>query len=188
MSSDVAVGFVLFPELTALDFVGAYDPVTRLSSMGYLDLSWDLCVHEDATIRDDRGLAFAPTRACDTLEGYDVLVVPGGFGTRALEDDESFLAWLRTNDADLLASVCTGSLLLGAAGYLEGKRATTHPTAYDDLEPYCAEVVEERVVEDGDVVTARGVSSGIDLGLHLCTRLADESVRDEIAAQMDYPY
>lgn len=189
MSNEVDVGFVLFPGLTALDFVGAYDPITRLSSMDYMDLTWDICAHESgAEIRDDRGLEFTPTRVGETLEKYDVLVVPGGFGTRALVDDDEFVAWLRTSDADLLASVCTGALLLGAAGYLEGKRATTHPSSYEDLEPYCGTVVEERVVEDGDVVTARGVSSGIDLGLHLCTRLAGETVRDEIAAQMDYPY
>jgi len=88
-------------------------------------------------------------------------------------------------DADLLASVCTGSLLLGAAGFLDGVPATTHPSAYDDLAEYC-EVRGDRVVDAGDVVTARGVSSSLDLGLYLVERLADETTRREIAAQMDY--
>jgi cyclohexyl-isocyanide hydratase len=84
--------------------------------------------------------------------------------------------------------VCTGSLLLGAAGFLRGKRATTHPAAFEALRPHCARVVDDRVVDEGDVVTARGVASSIDLGLRLCERLAGAEVRERIALQMDYPY
>ena len=106
------------------------------------------------------------------LHGYDLIVVPGGYGTRPLQQDETFLAWLRTaKDVPLKTSVCTGSLLLGAAGFLRGKRATTHPSNFD-----------------GSVVTARGVTSAIDLGLHLVKRLAGEAARRRIADQMDYPY
>ncbi len=88
----------------------------------------------------------------------------------------------------LKASVCTGALLLGAAGFLKGKRATTHPNNFDELAPYCAEVVDERVVDEGDIVTARGVTSAIDLGLYLVERLASAAARARIAKQMDYPY
>ena len=80
------------------------------------------------------------------------------------------------------------ALLLGAAGFLRGRRATTHPSAYKELEPYCAEVVRERVVDEGDVITAGGVSASIDLGLHLVKRLAGADARQRVAAQMDYPY
>jgi transcriptional regulator GlxA family with amidase domain len=79
-------------------------------------------------------------------------------------------------------------LLLGSAGFLQGRRATTHPTAYKELERYCGMVVRERVVDEGDIITARGVSSAIDMGLHLVQRLAGADARDRIAAQMDYPY
>ncbi|MCK5913732.1 MAG: DJ-1/PfpI family protein, partial [Desulfuromusa sp.] len=88
----------------------------------------------------------------------------------------------------LKASVCSGSLLLGAAGFLRGKKATTHPKAYTELARYCAKVSKERIVDEGDVITARGVTSAIDLGLHLVERLAGKETRIEIARQMDYPY
>jgi cyclohexyl-isocyanide hydratase len=115
--------------------------------------------------------------------------VPGGFGTRTLQHDRSFLDWLKTaQSARLKVSVCTGALLLGAAGFLQGRRATTHPSAYKELKPYCAAVVEERVVDEGDIITGRGVSSAIDLGLHVVQRLAGADARDRVAAQMDYPY
>ncbi|HSC93335.1 MAG TPA: DJ-1/PfpI family protein, partial [Burkholderiales bacterium] len=97
--------------------------------------------------------------------------------------------WLKgARSVPLKVSVCTGALLLGAAGFLQGRRATTHPSAYKELEPYCGMVVRERVVDEGDVMTARGVSSALDMGLHLVQRLAGADARDRIAAQMDYPY
>ena len=181
--------FILFDRMTALDFVGVYDPLTRLRSMQVMPaFEWTLCAFTP-DITDDRGLRFSPDVVAEPLDGYDLVVVPGGFGTRPLQHDEAFLDWLGTAEAvPLKASVCTGSLLLGAAGFLTGRRATTHPNNFDDLAPYCAEVVDERVVDEGGVVTARGVTSAIDLGLHLVERLAGAAARARIAKQMDYPY
>jgi cyclohexyl-isocyanide hydratase len=89
----------------------------------------------------------------------------------------------------LKTSVCTGALLLGSAGFLTGKRATTHPNAFEELKPYCAAVVvDHRVVDEGGVVTAQGVTSSIDLGLHLVERIAGREARVRMAKQMDYPY
>ncbi|MFP4228907.1 MAG: DJ-1/PfpI family protein, partial [Salinivenus sp.] len=175
--------------LTALDLVGAYDPITRLHSMGFRDdFEWDLCAFR-TPVHDGRGLRFTPDRVGEALGDYDLLVVPGGHGTDSLQDDEAFLEWLQTAaPVGLKASVCTGSLLLGAAGFLTGHSATTHPNAREELRPYCAQVVNDRVVDDGAVVTARGVSAGIDLGLHLVDRLAGPSVQAQVAEQMDYPY
>jgi transcriptional regulator GlxA family with amidase domain len=181
--------FVVFDRVTSLDFVGFYDPVSRLKSMKILDdFSWHVC-SLTRRIVDDRGLGLEADTVGESLDSYDVVFVPGGFGTRSLQYDNSFLDWLRTaQSAKLKVSVCTGSLLLGAAGFLRGRRATTHPTAYKELEPYCSAVSRERVVDEGDVVTARGVSSAIDAGLHVVQKLAGADVRDRIAAQMDYPY
>jgi transcriptional regulator GlxA family with amidase domain len=181
--------FVLFERMTALDFVGAYDPITRLRSMSIMpEFEFELCSFTPSA-RDDRGLRFSADRVGEPLAGYDLLVVPGGFGTIDLEGDEAFLGWLRTAaPVPLKASVCTGSVLLGAAGFLRGLRATTHPNFFDQLAPWCAEVVDERVVDEGAVVTSRGVSAGIDLGLHLVERLAGSEARVRIARQMDYPY
>lgn len=181
------VAFVAYDGMTALDFVGAFDPVTRLSTMGYLDLSWGVCARTPVATAN-ANLRVEVDAVAEPLTDCDLLVVPGGFATRTLVDDDAFVEWLRGGrDTDLVASVCTGSLLLGAAGYLDGRRATTHPSAYDDLAAYCT-VVRDRVVDDGDLVTARGVSSSLDLGLYLVERLSDERTREEIAAQMDYPH
>ena len=182
------VAFVIFNRMTALDFVGVYDPVTRLKAMGLLpQLSWDICAYTKE-VTDDKGLAFTPTKVGEPLRSYDLLIVPGGFGSRELVDDAPFIEWLRTAaPCELKASVCTGSLLLGAAGFLEGRRATTHPNAFQELARYCARVVEDqRVVDEGDVVTARGVTSAIDLGLHLVERFVGGEGKERIRKQMDY--
>src|SRR5712692_3238279 len=122
------VVFVIFNGMTALDFIGVYDPVTRLKTMGFMpDLQWEICAYT-AEVRDGAGLHFTPTRVDESLQHYDMVIVPGGYGTRELVDDAGFVAWIKTATAcQFKVSVCTGSLLLGAAGFLEGKKATTHP-------------------------------------------------------------
>jgi transcriptional regulator GlxA family with amidase domain len=183
----VKVAFVIFNRMTALDFVGVYDPLTRLGSMGLMpDLGWDICAYSEE-VGDDRGLAFTPTKVGKPLGEYDLLIVPGGFGTRELVDDAGFIGWLRTSaPCRLKASVCTGSLLLGAAGFLAGRRATTHPNSFRELERFCGEVLDKRVVDEGDIVTARGVTSAIDLGLHLVERFVGKEGGERIRRQMDY--
>jgi cyclohexyl-isocyanide hydratase len=180
--------FVIFDRMTALDFVGVYDPLGRLRTMGVLaDFEWKVCAAA-ATVADDRGLRFLPDLVGESLAPFDLLVVPGGYGMRALRHDPSFVDWLRTAEGvPLKASVCTGALLLGAAGFLAGKPATTHPNAMRELEPYCGEVRSDRVVDAGMVVTARGVTAAIDLGLHLVRRLAGAEAQRRVAQQMDYP-
>jgi len=180
---------VAFDRMTALDFVGFYDPVTRLKSMGFLPgLEWRICGLRPR-VRDDRGLVARVDAVGAPLGGYDLLFVPGGFAASDLETDDAFIAWLRTGaDADLKVSVCSGSLLLGAAGFLRGKRATAHPCGLERLRPYCEDVVRARVVDDGDVITGGGVTSSIDVGLHVVERLTDVETRAAIARQMDYPY
>lgn len=181
--------FIMFDRMTSLDFVGFYDPVTRLKSMKIMqDFEWRICSMTRHVV-DDRGLRFEANTVGESLGSYDMLFVPGGLGTRSLQYDRGFIDWLKTGQfVSLKVSVCSGALLLGAAGFLQGRRATTHPSAYKELEPYCATVLQERVVDEGDIITARGVSSGIDLGLHLVQRLAGTDARDRVAVQMDYPY
>ncbi|MCA9774853.1 MAG: DJ-1/PfpI family protein [Myxococcales bacterium] len=185
----VKIAFVIYDGMTTLDFIGVYDPVTRLRTMGFVpDLTWDVCGPSDE-ILDGSGLRILPRSVYPILGAYTMVVVPGGPSAREFVGDEGFIEWLRTAlPCKLKASVCTGSLLLGAAGFLHHKRAATHPSARGLLAPYCAEVSEERIVDDGDVITAGGVSSSIDLGLYLCEKLADADARRRIAKQMDYPY
>lgn len=116
--------FVLFDGMTSLDFVGFYDPVTRLKSMRIMeDFEWRVCAITQSVV-DDRGLRLEADAAAEPLDSFDLLFVPGGFGTRRLQHDRRFLDWLKTaRPAPLKVSVCTGALLLGAAGFLEGRRA-----------------------------------------------------------------
>jgi transcriptional regulator GlxA family with amidase domain len=181
------IAFIIFDGMTALDFVGVFDAVTRLKTMRYkADVEWDVCA-TTSEVTDFSGLRIAASRVGGSLAEYDWVIVPGGFGSRELAKDAEFIAWLETARAcKLRASVCTGSILLGAAGFLKGKRATTHRSSFNELRPYCDEVIDERIVDEGDVITARGVSSAIDLGLYLCEKVAGRDVRRHIAAQMDY--
>jgi transcriptional regulator GlxA family with amidase domain len=181
--------FVVFDNLTSLDFIGFYDPMTRLKTMKIVeDFEWKICARS-TSVTDDRGLKIAADTIGESLASYDLLFIPGGFGTRPLQHDRAFMDWIATaQNVPLKTSVCTGALLLGAAGFLKGKRATTHPSAYKELEPYCATVVQERIVDEGNIVTGGGVSTSIDLGLHLVGRIAGAEARARIAKQMDYPY
>jgi cyclohexyl-isocyanide hydratase len=185
----VKAAFIIFDRMTSLDFIGFYDPVTRLGSMKIMDdFEWRIC-SVSRQVADDRGLRIEADTVAEPLDAYDLVFLPGGLGTRTLQTDRAFLDWLKSaGPARLKVSVCTGALLLGAAGFLLGRRATTHPGAYQELEPYCGSVVHARVVDDGDIVTAGGVSSAIDAGLHIVQRLAGPAARARVAAQMDYPY
>lgn len=182
------VAFVIYEGITALDFIGVYDPVTRLKTMGFMpDLHWEVCAVSEI-VKDTTGLSFRPTRIGESLQDYDMVIVPGGFGSRKLMADGPFIGWLKTaRPCRYKVSVCTGALLLGAAGFLEGKVATTHRNAFKDLEKFCSSVVDRRIVDEGDVITARGVTSAIDLGLYICEKLAGREAKERIRQQMDYP-
>lgn len=180
------IAFVIFNGLTALDFIGVYDAVTRLKTMHFIeDLQWDICAYTES-VSDKQGVVFTPNSVRQALGEYDMVIVPGGYGTKELVNDQGFIEWLQSAaSCKIKASVCTGSLLFGAAGFLAGKRATTHPSAYTELAKYCS-VVDDRVVDEGEVITARGVSSSIDLGLYLCEKFAGHEVKERIRKQMDY--
>lgn len=180
---------VVFDGMTSLDFIGFYDPLTRLKSMQLMpELEWRICALRPQ-VTDDRGLTLGADSSGEPLGNFDILFVPGGYATRALQHDRAFIEWIASaHRADLKISVCTGALLLGAAGFLQGLRATTHPGALEELVPYCATVVTQRIVDTGAVVTAGGVAASIDLGLHIVERLGGAQARERIARQMDYPY
>ena len=183
---------IVFDRMTYLDFVGFYDAVTRLKSMSILaDFDWRICSNVKR-VSDDRGahgMTMIPESIMEPLDGYDLLYLPGGMGTRTLQHDSEFIDWLETaSAAPLKVSVCTGALLLGAAGFLRGKRATTHPSALKELEPYCGTVLAERIVDEGNVITGSGVATSLDLGLHVVERLAGPEARSRVAKQMCYPY
>ena len=180
------VAFVAFAGMTLLDLVAMLDPLSRIRSMGFDEtFAYDVISADAPVVFAGGGATLAVTAVRPPLDGYDLIAVAGGIPSRALAADPAVVAWLRTFPANrVAASVCTGALLLGAAGRLSGKRATTHASALGSLEAYGATPVTERVVDEGTVVTAGGVTSGIDLGLHLVARLEGPDVARAIAAQM----
>jgi len=177
------IGFLVFPGMTQLDFTGPYEVFARLP---------DTLVHviaaADGPVRTDRGLVIMPTITCDECPLLDVVVVPGGPGQQALMDDEAALDFLRrqSKQARYVTSVCTGALVLGAAGLLRGYRATTHWLSLPLLEVFGAVAVDERVVVDRNRITGGGVTAGIDFALYLAAMLRGEAIAQQIQLQMEY--
>jgi transcriptional regulator GlxA family with amidase domain len=169
------VVFFAFDGMTLLDLVGCYDALRRVQDVRITIFG------TGATHGDDGGLRVATDGVLGDLAPYDLLIVPGGMGTRVLQHDARVIAWLKSwGDERPIASVCTGALLLGHAGFLRGLPATTHFNSYEALRPLCGEVItDRRVVDAGRVITAGAVSSSIDLGLHIVARWfgADEMAR-----------
>lgn len=182
------IAFFMFPGLTLLDLVGAYDSLRRVALMGIDPEVTHRFIGTQSQIADETGIKLAPDGVYDDLSAFDLLYIPGGLGTRRLMGDDWCIGYLKKWGTERpVASVCTGALLLGKAGYLQGKRATTHHNAYELLAPYCREVVRDRrIVDEGNVITAGGVSSALDLGLYLVERFWGEKARERISQQMEY--
>jgi putative intracellular protease/amidase len=178
------IAIPIFDAITALDAVGPYEVLSRLP-----DAEVKFAALEPGPKRTENGmLAVTADHALSDVPRPDIVVVPGGFGTRALMHDDAMLDWIRTahRHSTWTTSVCTGSLLLGAAGVLRGLRATTHWLALDMLPNLGAEPTLERVVEQGKVITAAGVSAGIDMALILADRVAGREVAQSIQLAIEY--
>jgi cyclohexyl-isocyanide hydratase len=177
------IGMLIFPRLTQLDMTGPYEVLARLP-----DTTVELIARTREPVTSDRGMRIVPTTTYADCAPLDVVMVPGGAGQQDLMDDEAALSFLRKTaaGAQFVTSVCTGSLVLAAAGLLRGKRATCHWSAIDHLALLGAIPVRERVVVDGNVVTGAGVASGIDFALKLAAILDGEKVAREIQLQIEY--
>jgi cyclohexyl-isocyanide hydratase len=177
------IGMLIFPRLTQLDMTGPYEVLARLP-----DTTVELIARTREPVTSDRGMKIVPTTTYADCPPLDVVMVPGGAGQQDLMDDEAALSFLRKTaaGAQFVTSVCTGSLVLAAAGLLRGKRATCHWSAIDHLALLGAIPVRERVVVDGNVVTGAGVASGIDFALKLAAILDGEKVAREIQLQIEY--
>ncbi|HEX6416845.1 MAG TPA: DJ-1/PfpI family protein [Acidimicrobiales bacterium] len=179
------IAIALFPGFTALDAVGPYQVLVNLPGAEVV-----VCAARRGHLADEAGLLHLDVRhTFDDVPRPEVLVVPGGLITRKLaRDGDPVVDWIRAAHPHTTwtTSVCTGALLLGAAGVLDGLRATTHWNAYDTLRSYGAEPTEERVVEQGKVLTAAGVSAGIDLALTLVGRVAGPEVAQAVQLGIEY--
>jgi cyclohexyl-isocyanide hydratase len=183
MASQRRIGMLIFPRLTQLDMTGPYEVLARLPNTVV-----DLVARTRDPVTTDRGMQILPTVTYADCPPLDVVMVPGGPGQQDLMEDEAALEFLRkiAASAKYVTSVCTGSLVLGAAGLLKGKRATCHWAAIDHLALLGAIPVREKVVVDGHIVTGAGVTSGIDFALTLAAILEGEQVAREIQLQIEY--
>lgn len=196
-----SVGIFIFPYVEALDFCGPYEVfmVTRLGEdeesrmMEPPPFDVYLVAENEKPVSATGGLTVIPTCTFESCPPLDILVVPGGAGTRIEIDNRAALGWIaeRAKEVETLTSVCTGSMLLGKAGLLDGLRATTHWRSLDWMRETFPDVIVEddlHVVEDGDVITSAGISAGIDMALHVVTRYYGESVARATARDMEYAY
>ena len=186
MTTTTTIAIPLFPQFTALDGIGPYEVLQRIPGFVVTFVG-----AERGVVRSDNGfLGIEVDATYDEVPQPDVVVFPGGIGTRALLTDEEVLAWVRRahETSTFTTSVCTGSLVLAAAGLLEGLTATTHWSARDILPRYGAIVSEDRVVEHVDrrIITAAGVSSGIDMALRLVELLVDRTAAEASQLMIEY--
>jgi putative intracellular protease/amidase len=178
------IAIPIFDRVTALDAVGPYEVLSRLPGAELKFVGF-----EPGPVKtDNRMLSLNAEVALEDFAEPDILVFPGGFGTRALMKDQHMLAWVRHvhEGSAWTTSVCTGSLVLGAAGLLDGLDATTHWASLHVLEQLGARPTKRRVVEQGKIVTAAGVSSGIDMALRLAGHVAGDQVAQAIQLGIEY--
>jgi transcriptional regulator GlxA family with amidase domain len=185
------VGIFCFDDAEELDVVGPYEVFTSWAGHSSLHPEVLLFSGDGAGVRCAKGLRLLPDTSSGQIGPLHVLVHPGGSGTRALTSDHEHLRWVRQvrERTPLMASVCTGALVLAAAGLLAGRPVATHRDAFDELarlEPTALADTEARFVDDGDVVTSAGVSAGIDMALHLVARLEDLEAARAVRWRIQY--
>jgi transcriptional regulator GlxA family with amidase domain len=178
------IAVLLYDDMTALDAVGAYEVLARLPGA----ITRFVAERAGAVRVDTGALGLVASHGIDELAGADVLLVPGGPGDAQVRANRRLLDWVRAIDGTTqwTTSVCTGSLILGAAGLLRGRRATSHWTQLEALREYGAEPTAARVVEDGKIVTAAGVSAGIDMALRLAQRIAGDDFAQGVQLGIEY--
>ncbi|WP_432042572.1 DJ-1/PfpI family protein [Streptomyces cadmiisoli] len=186
------LGILLFPDVEELDAIGPWEVLSHWTR-AYPDDGWKVfCFSADGEpVTCAKGLTVAAHRSLTDMPSIDVLLHPGGRGTRPQLTDEKHLEWLRSRrrSIPLLTSVCTGSLVFAAAGLLRGRPATTHWASLDrlaELDPTIDVRPDDRFVDDGDVVTSAGISAGIDMALHLVARLSSAERARQVRRDIQY--
>ncbi|MBK3404690.1 DJ-1/PfpI family protein [Methylorubrum populi] len=179
----IEIGFIIFPRVQQLDLTGPYEVLAMVPGARV-----HLVAKTPEPVATATGLVLTPTVSFAECPALDVVCVPGGSGVNPLMEDAETLGFLRrqAEGARYLTSVCTGALVLGAAGLLRGKRATTHWGAHDLLAALGAIPTQGRVVRDGNLITGGGVTAGIDFGLALAAELADEATAKAIQLHLEY--
>jgi cyclohexyl-isocyanide hydratase len=177
------IGMLIFPKMTQLDFTGPFEVFARLPEVK-VHVLWKTI----EPVVSDTGLTILPTTTLEDCPDLDLICIPGGPGQIAVMDDEALLTFVREKGerAQFVTSVCTGSLILGAAGLLKGYKAATHWMSRDQLPHLGAIPVSSRLVVDGNRVTGGGVTAGIDFGLYVASRITNEQTARAIQLSLEY--
>jgi transcriptional regulator GlxA family with amidase domain len=177
------IAFLLYDQMTALDFVGPHEILCRIPRVTALRVAT-----KKGSILSDSGLSLYADYSLEEVAHADILLIPGAGNATSLRDHPQMLSWIQKihQETKWTTSVCTGSLILGAAGILDGVQATTHWAAFERLQAYGAKPTQLRVVEEGKVMTAAGVSAGIDMGLMLTAKVAGIEFAQAMQLALEY--
>ena len=184
----ITIGILIYPQVEELDFVGPFEVLSYINKIRP-DSTKVMLVAENADlIRSFNGMRVLPDTTIQDCPELDVLVVPGGKGRIAAMKNPVIKDFIHKQmiTAQYVTSVCTGAFLLAEAGLLSGKKATTYHTAVAELEAYSVQVLPAKVVQDGKIITAGGVSSGLELGLYVLKQLYGLAIAQEVAAKIEY--
>jgi transcriptional regulator GlxA family with amidase domain len=183
MCEQLKIAILLFDGFTSLDVVGPYEVLSRIPNSKIFMVGCETRLYSD-----DKRLKISVDYLMSDIVNPDILVIPGGFGIDSILDDQEILQWIQ--QAHLTSkwtiSICSGALLIGAAGLLKDKRATTHWNRKDQLSKYCATVVDDRYVLDGKILTSAGVSAGIDMSLYLLSLIVNDNFAKAIQLAIEY--
>lgn len=184
----ITVGILLFPQVEELDFVGPYEVLSYINKIRPGSTEVLLIAETLDPVVAFNGMRIIPDATLADCPPLDVIVAPGGKGRLTAMKDPAILNFLRERQATAryVTSVCTGAFLLAAAGLLAGRKATTYHTAFAELAAYSVEVVTAKVVRDGGIITAAGVSSGLELGFYLLRELFGADLAREVARRIEY--
>lgn len=184
----ITIGILLFPQVEELDFVGPFEVLSYVNKLLPDSTRVLLLAESLEPLTAFNGMRVLPDVALKECPALDVLVVPGGQGRLTAMKDAAVLDFIKKQAATVryMTSVCTGAFLLARAGLLQGKQATTYHTAFDELAAYSVEVRKRKVVRDGNIITAGGVSSGLELGLYLILLLFGETISQQTADRLEY--
>jgi cyclohexyl-isocyanide hydratase len=184
----ITVGILIFPQVEELDFVGPYEVLSYINKVRPGSTAVLLVAENPEPVTAFNGMRIIPDTTLAECPPLDIIVAPGGKGRLAAMKNPAILEFLRSRQANArhVASVCTGAFLLAEAGLLAGRKATTYHTAFSELAAYSVEVVPAKVVRDGEIITAAGVSSGLELGFYLLRLLFGADLAQEVARRIEY--
>ncbi|WP_346354125.1 DJ-1/PfpI family protein [Azotosporobacter soli] len=182
------IGILLFPHVEELDFVAPFEVLSYINKIQPASTNVLLIAQNQEPLTAANGMRLLPHTTLSDCPALDVLVVPGGKGRLHAMRDKNLLAFVQAQakNASYIASVCTGAFFLAEAGLLRGKKATTYHTAFAELETYGIEVLPLKVVADGQIISAGGVSSGLELGFYLLREMFDVRLAQEVADKIEY--